>query len=287
MTTVQVATGTFTQTIFPSDTTTTTMDPFKLGDNLFNSKIEIGNAVAGSKSESKEQVVNSASEANVVQKEEEEEVVSPTGVQGPTSDKDGDKHVSSHLDGHLSDKGSDDHAGEKSPPSDGQDGRTRSNRQRRRIAGGVISLPTTSKTLLSKSSTGSLLNAFQAGGDTQGSSSSAMETTDSIAHEYEYEQHDHPSDTTTTRKTTKMTTSKRTIITSRGGGGGEEETAVSRTTKNDDIVTKAIIADAELDVTASEVSSLMTKSPPEESHETRMFEQEVGTESADRDDTSV
>ncbi|KAF9576295.1 hypothetical protein EC968_009269 [Mortierella alpina] len=54
--------------------------------------------------------------------------------------------------------------GERSP-EDSSEGRGRSNRQRRRIAGGVISLGTNPKTLVSKASTSSLANAHQEDGD--------------------------------------------------------------------------------------------------------------------------
>jgi len=294
---------------------TDTTDPFKLGDNLFDSTIEKSDAAGSTESNSTAHALDGSVlvEESSVQKEQDSMTLSKD-AQSPTSPLDKDDQQL-HLVDHISDKGSEDQllAGEKSPPSD--DGRTRANRQRRRIAGGVISLPVPSKALLSKSSTGSLSNAFQ-----ESASSSTAETADSDApmtitgqakdsgaHEqkiHSFEQHENSSHQATT---TKMRTKKITTMTtataeevvmgctdeSKGIEQQVGEDTVVRAARNDDIVAKTIIADVELDATASEVSSLLTKSPPEGGHGTTMQEEEQQREggerreSADQDDPSA
>ncbi|KAG0060408.1 hypothetical protein BGZ90_004043 [Linnemannia elongata] len=154
------------------------------------------------------------------------------------------------------------------------DSRTRANRQRRRIAGGVISLPTSSKTLSSMKSTSSLSNAFK---ETSSSSvaSDAVHRPESniphtVEHEHEHEhelehehrhelEHDHAHEHEDGRNESLMTSvAMAEKETEAGGADGAEAT---RATKNGDLVTEAMMVDVEADVTIDEANALL-KSPP-------------------------
>ncbi|GJJ73131.1 hypothetical protein EMPS_05489 [Entomortierella parvispora] len=302
--------GTTTPAILLNTPNTDNKDPFTLGDNLFSSTIEKSDASTLSESHSTDHALDGAflAEESSDQKGHDSKDLSKD-TQSSTSLLDKDDQY--HLDGHLSDQGPEDHllAGEKSPPSD--DGKTRANRQRRRKEGGLISLPTPSKTLLSMSSTGSLSNAFHAS-----ASSSATETTDantsmtiagqtkdgeaSEPRSHSNEQHENSPHHVTARKmktkTTTITTTTTTSTASEASamtGCTDQSQIVARSERNDDIMTKTILSDVEVDVTASEVSSRLTKSPAEGDDAATMQEQRQLGEgagprgSSDQDDPSA
>ncbi|KAF8936056.1 hypothetical protein BGZ58_004651 [Dissophora ornata] len=149
--------------------------------------------------------------------------------------------------------------GDKSPPDSTEGGRARS-RQRRRIAGALISVPPMS--LISKASTSSLSGAFH---ETITATTATTATT-----------------TTTTMTATTMTTLSAAHLqqgylddeSAQGvgeeqaggqgiGGTGDDSGIEARieTHRNSDDIT--ILAGVEVDVSASKASSLLTKSPPE------------------------
>ncbi|KAH7036498.1 hypothetical protein BKA57DRAFT_474937 [Linnemannia elongata] len=146
------------------------------------------------------------------------------------------------------------------------DSRTRANRQRRRIAGGVISLPTSSKTLSSMKSTSSLSNAFK---ETSSSSvaSDAVHRPESIIphtveheHEHEHElEHDHAHEHEDGRNESLMTSVA--MAEKETEAGGDDGAEATRATKNGDLVTEAMMVDVEADVTIDEANALL-KSPP-------------------------
>ncbi|KAG9067467.1 hypothetical protein KI688_012250 [Linnemannia hyalina] len=140
------------------------------------------------------------------------------------------------------------------------DSRTRANRQRRRIAGGVISLTTTSKTLVSMKSTSSLSNAFMESSSSSVATGAVHRSEDDIHHTVEHEhelEHELEHEQGQEQDETQITTAA-TAEEVEGGGGDDVE--ATRTTKNGDLVTEAMMADVEADVTIDEANSLL-KSP--------------------------
>ncbi|KAF9968688.1 hypothetical protein BGZ70_000039 [Mortierella alpina] len=134
--------------------------PFTLGANLF----EDAAAHALNKDEY-------ASEGAGLLQEERSEATSPSVDKSKSPGRESDAEITVGAD--FSDS-----MGEKSP-EDPTEGRGRSNRQRRRIAGGVIFLGSNSKTLVSKASTSSLSKAHQEDG---------LFTKDEIEEERHYEE---------------------------------------------------------------------------------------------------
>lgn len=155
-------------------------------------------------------------------------------------------------------------AGSAGGESGSLDSRTRSNRQRRRIAGGVISLSTPSKTLVSMRSASSLSNAFNESSSSvaTGAAYRSESTHHTVENEHDHEQeleqeheHEHGQEQDETLITTAATAEKE----AEGEGGDDSE--ATRATKNGDLVTEAVMADVEADVTIDEANSLL-KSPP-------------------------
>ncbi|KAG0056411.1 hypothetical protein BGZ83_005126 [Gryganskiella cystojenkinii] len=259
-TTIQAANST-SPSVVPADIVKNSTSEFTLADNLFDGAInqdknpqisKTDDHAEGDSGLGTETIVSVQSEdKDKAHEQQKQQVLSDGDHSSDMSLK--DRHDRSQLRAE----------GDMSPPSDHPHGRARS-RQRRRIAGGVIQLPQSSKTLLSMSSTGSLSSAFQAGA----SSSETMMTTatttttstDEILKHNEYE--------TPGQQETMITTTALTILNNdqqEVKEKQEEEESAVRAVGNADIVTKTIVADvAEVDVTASEVSSMVTKSLPVE-----------------------
>lgn len=144
------------------------------------------------------------------------------------------------------------------------DSRTRANRQRRRIAGGVISLPTPPKTLVSMKSASSLSNAFRELSSTAASAVvGANDRLDDDGHptaELEYD-HEHKQGHDETPITTGGKATTAVAVKEAEGGQSDSDDDEATRTKNGDLVTEAMMADVEADVTIGEAHSLL-KSPP-------------------------
>ncbi|KAG0269657.1 hypothetical protein BGZ95_001971 [Linnemannia exigua] len=156
---------------------------------------------------------------------------------------------------------------------------TRANRQRRRIAGGVISLPNPSKTLGSMKSTSSLSNAFK---DSMASDQRSLleeeaDHSQPTAHEQEPDREQEPVREQVTeleqgRDETLMTVGGKAALLvddlraeaetgkEAGDSNGAEVDDVETRTKNGDLMTETMLADVEADVTIDEANSLL-KSP--------------------------
>ena len=177
--------------------------------------------------------------------------------------------ANSHAEEETSKSPRSDHEGTGGPggESGSLESRTRANRQRRRIAGGVISLSTPSKTLVSMKSTSSLSNAFKE--STLSIATDIVHRSDDnihhmVEHEHEHElehelEHDHEHEHGEKQDETLITTTARAE--KEAGGGGGDDVEATRTTKNGDLVTEAMMEDVKADVTIDEVNSLL-KSPP-------------------------
>ncbi|KAF9119116.1 hypothetical protein BGX30_004076, partial [Mortierella sp. GBA39] len=97
--------------------------------------------------------------------------------------------ANSHAEEERSKSPRSDHEGAGGPGGEhgSLDSRTRANRQRRRIAGGVISLTTTSKTLVSMKSTSSLSNVFMESSSSSVAAGAVHRSEDNIHHTVEHE----------------------------------------------------------------------------------------------------
>ncbi|KAK3840758.1 MAG: hypothetical protein J3R72DRAFT_446781 [Linnemannia gamsii] len=145
---------------------------------------------------------------------------------------------------------------------------TRANRQRRRIAGGVISLPNSSKTLVSMKSTSSLSNAFKDSmtGDQRSLFEEDADHSQPTAHEQEPDREQELDETLITvgGKATFLVDNLRAEAETGKEGGDNNEAEGSNTettrTENGDLMIETMMADVEADVTIDEANSLL-KSP--------------------------
>ncbi|KAF9153774.1 hypothetical protein BG015_002651 [Linnemannia schmuckeri] len=133
------------------------------------------------------------------------------------------------------------------------DSRTRANRQRRRIAGGVISLPTPSKTLVAIKSTSSLSNAFKESSTATAAAAGASasdRSEDDKYHTAELEhEHEHGQEQDEMLVTTAMAKKE--------AEGGDDHGDDVETTRNGDSVLETMMADVEVNVTIDEANSLL------------------------------
>ncbi|KAK3824351.1 MAG: hypothetical protein JOS17DRAFT_751549 [Linnemannia elongata] len=272
MTTTATSTATSHTTTHTTKTTTTSSraavadsEPkvvFQLGANLFEGTHEEAASLT-SYTSSKESEVAAA---NLSAYEDDEH---SSHHQHQRQEETGEpSSANSHAEEEKSKSPRSDHeeAGGPGGESGSLDSHTRSNRQRRRIAGGVISLPTTSKTLVSMKSTSSLSNAFNESSSSSVATGAVHRSESNIHHTMEHEQdhghepdHDHEHKHGQEQDET-LTTTAATAETEAEGGGGDDFEA-TRTTENGDLVTEAMMADVEADVTIDEANSLL-KSPP-------------------------
>lgn len=239
---------------------------FQLGPNLFEGTHDEAASLI-SPTTSKESAVDAA---NIPTNEDDE--YSSIHSQQRQEETGEPSCADSHAEEERSKSPRSDHEGTGGPggESGSLDSRTRANRQRRRIAGGVISLPTSSKTLSSMKSTSSLSNAFK---ETSSSSvaSDAVHRPESniphkVEHEHEHEhehghelEHDHAHEHEDGRNESLMTSVA--MAEKEAEAGGDDGAEATRATKNGDLATEAMMVDVEADVTIDEANALL-KSPP-------------------------